>query len=204
MSQDNQVKKEKVESFTDINQQRRRFSRLVTVSPVLMSLVSKSALGVTPYHCSISGAQSGNVSNPQHDTLTACNVGYSPADWRDDAPPGSNTLWSQVSAKPSTKFSDIFTISSDTRSFFNILNGDLTSSSGTLSLESHAITGYLNALLANAGDVSLSPIYDNIEPTDIVGLYLVALDPTASYTTSSGTVIDNTFGAQAYLESIHQ
>jgi len=238
MSQDNQVKKEKIESFTDINQQRRRFSRLVTVSPVLMSLVSKSALGRTPYNCSVSGAQSGNTSNP-HETNYACGVGFSPGGWWQNASKSNNqdgnvhhwlsaevipfdirksssgekqifqdgkwvknsSVYSAIKDKygknaQATLFSSIFGGTSPD-SLWQVLNDNR---GGVIF---HAIADYLNASLANSGYTPFSPVYDNIEPADIVGLYQVSVGDISSYTTSSRVVIDSAFPFESYLSSIH-
>jgi len=66
-----------------INTKRRIVSRAGMVTPLIMSLMNKTALG-SVYQCSISGAQSGNVSSHSSDT-TVCGVGFSPGAWKEKA-----------------------------------------------------------------------------------------------------------------------
>lgn len=64
-----------------IDNSRRSFAKKsATIAPVLMTLANKTALGATPYHCTVSGQQSGNHSGA-HDWQTPCNVGDSPSTW---------------------------------------------------------------------------------------------------------------------------
>lgn len=64
-----------------IDNSRRSFAKKsATIAPVLMTLANKTALGATPYHCTVSGQQSGNHSG-NHDFTTPCNVGFSPGAW---------------------------------------------------------------------------------------------------------------------------
>ena len=67
-----------------INKRRRNIAKAGVATPLIMSLMNKTALGQGVYHCSISGAQSGNTSSP-HDTTTPCNVGYSVTTWQTGA-----------------------------------------------------------------------------------------------------------------------
>lgn len=64
-----------------VDKSRRSFSKAGIVAPVIMTLTSKVALGDTPYHCTISGQQSGNHSG-NHDWSTPCGVGFSPGAWK--------------------------------------------------------------------------------------------------------------------------
>ncbi len=67
-----------------IDKKRRAVARAGVASPLIMSLMNKTALGQGVYHCSISGAQSGNQSS-HPDISTNCYVGYSPAQWCQNA-----------------------------------------------------------------------------------------------------------------------
>ena len=63
-----------------VDSSRRRFARIgLSGSVVLGSLVSKPVLGAVPYHCTVSGQVSGNLSRPG--LAAACVLGQSPATW---------------------------------------------------------------------------------------------------------------------------
>jgi len=66
-----------------VNTKRRAVARAGVVTPLIMSLMNKTALGGV-YQCSISGAQSGNVSSHSNNT-SVCNVGYSASSWKSNA-----------------------------------------------------------------------------------------------------------------------
>lgn len=93
-----------------VNQQRRQFSKLVSVSPAIISLFSTTALGQTPYNCAISGIQSGNTSNPDH-IILPCDgpgTGFSPGAWWQNAkkingsPDGKLSEWLDCGVNPFT------------------------------------------------------------------------------------------------------
>ena len=63
-----------------VDSSRRRFARIgLSGSVVLGSLVSKPVLGAVPYHCTVSGQVSGNLSRPG--VAEACVLGSSPSTW---------------------------------------------------------------------------------------------------------------------------
>ncbi|MCQ8117674.1 MULTISPECIES: hypothetical protein [Methylomonas] len=62
-----------------LDKSRRTFAKTGVIAPVLMTLTSKTALG-SVYQCTISGVQSGNVSNHSED-MSVCKTGKSPTDW---------------------------------------------------------------------------------------------------------------------------
>ena len=63
-----------------VDSSRRRFARIgLSGSVVLGSLVSKPVLGAVPYHCTVSGQVSGNLSRPG--LAAACVLGQSPTAW---------------------------------------------------------------------------------------------------------------------------
>ena len=72
------------EKISRIDKKRRMIGRAGVASPLIMSLMNKTALGAGVYHCSISGAQSGNVSS-HPDVSTNCGVGFSPGGWCQNA-----------------------------------------------------------------------------------------------------------------------
>ena len=63
-----------------VDSSRRRFARIgLSGSVVLGSLVSKPVLGAVPYHCTVSGQVSGNLSRPG--LAAACVLGSSTLTW---------------------------------------------------------------------------------------------------------------------------
>jgi hypothetical protein len=67
----------------EVNNDRRRFSKLVALSPALMTLTSRTALG-SVYQCTVSGMQSGDLSG-HHTQTYNCGVGFSPGGWWQNA-----------------------------------------------------------------------------------------------------------------------
>ncbi|PPD40961.1 MAG: hypothetical protein CTY17_04920 [Methylomonas sp.] len=66
-----------------VDSSRRAFSRFgITALPAVLTLTSKTALG-TPYLCTVSGMQSGNLSS--HPGQPNCGVGFSPGGWWQNA-----------------------------------------------------------------------------------------------------------------------
>ncbi len=237
-----QKQTEKRNNVSKIDQKRRMISRAGMVTPLIMSLVNKTALGQTPYHCTVSGAQSGNVSS-HPDTSADCGVGFSPGAWKQNAsrkqqsgggPDGNIQHWLAAGVVPfdiriangekqiykngtwkkkpaiydaidnsglgtmATLFSSIFGGSS-TDSVWQVLKDN------PGSFEFHAIADYLNAKL-NQATGEFSPVYDGIDPADIVALYQNSDSSgivVSSFTTSTGYLVPAGFDARAYLESIH-
>jgi|GEM_PF-1623830 hypothetical protein len=84
-----------------VDKSRRSFAKAGVVAPVIMTLVSKTALGETPYHCTVSGQHSGNHSG-RHDWQTPCGVGFSPGAWKTpgDSGDGSIDQWLAAGVNP--------------------------------------------------------------------------------------------------------
>lgn len=84
-----------------VDKSRRSFSKAGIVAPVIMTLANKTALGATPYHCTMSGQQSGNHSG-NHDWTSPCGVGFSPGAWKTplDTGDGSLAQWLNAGAVP--------------------------------------------------------------------------------------------------------
>jgi hypothetical protein len=90
-----------------VNRSRRSFAKAGGLAPILMTFSSKAVLGA-PYHCTISGMQSGNHSAP-HDWTSPCGVGFSPGAWCSNVdkcgkgnPDGDATHWLQAGVIPFT------------------------------------------------------------------------------------------------------
>lgn len=82
-----------------VDNSRRSFAkRSAVIAPVIMTLANKTALGATPYHCTVSGQQSGNHSGA-HDWTTPCDVGDSPLTWVSYATSNLSN-WIQAGASP--------------------------------------------------------------------------------------------------------
>jgi len=216
-----------------INTKRRAVARAGVVTPLIMSLMNKTALGGV-YQCSISGAQSGNVSSHSNDT-SVCNVGYSASSWKNNADQTSgngnindwlgagivpfdiqivggqkqiskNSSWvTNAAIYDAINTSGLGTAATTFSSIFGSGSGTLWDalSAGTGTVQSDAVADYLNAKI-NAVDNRFSPVYDTITPTDIVNLYQLYNGDISSFTTSSGVVIDNTFNVANYLTLIKQ
>lgn len=86
-----------------INRSRRALAKGTLVAPILMTLNSRQVLGETPYHCTVSGAASGNQS-PPHDNTTPCNLGFSPGAWKTPGYSGDGSLsqWKKTGCSPYT------------------------------------------------------------------------------------------------------
>ena len=74
-----------------VDSSRRRFARIgLSGSVVLGSLVSKPVLGAVPYHCTVSGQVSGNLSRPG--LAADCVLGQSPTAWHNATSWPSNLI----------------------------------------------------------------------------------------------------------------
>lgn len=75
MTEKNKIDNELKNSTKRVDNKRRAFSKAGIILPVALTLTNKTALG-SVYQCTISGMQSGNLSNQTEEI--DCGVGYSP------------------------------------------------------------------------------------------------------------------------------
>lgn len=67
-----------------IDKNRRAVARAGAITPLMMTLISKTALGQS-YHCTVSGMQSGNLSSHPDEPVTCEEVGFSATNWKSNA-----------------------------------------------------------------------------------------------------------------------
>ncbi len=96
------VKSGKARKIQSVDKSRRSFTKIGAITPVIMTLASKSALGQTPYQCTVSGQMSGNHSS--HNWTTQCNVGFSPGAWKTPGESGDGNIhqWKTAGCNPHT------------------------------------------------------------------------------------------------------
>jgi hypothetical protein len=216
-----------------VDQKRRVVARAGVLTPLVMSLVNKTALGQGVYHCSVSGAQSGNVSSHPNNTIS-CNVGYSINSWKNNADQtsGNGNISDWLNAgiipfdivQPDKIIKGTNASPTQNAAIYNAINGsglggsaasfDVvfgTSGVGTFwdalasggTTEADAAADYLNVKI-HQFDGRFSPVYDSIALPDIVNLYQLAAGIITQFTTSSGVVVSDAAFAANYLQLIKQ
>ncbi|MDO9047756.1 MAG: hypothetical protein Q7U66_08480 [Methylobacter sp.] len=86
-----------------IDKSRRSFAKAGIVAPVIMTLTSKTVLGESPYHCTVSGMHSGNQSS-RIGGGDNCHTGFSPGAWKTPGNSGDGSLdqWLAAGCSPFT------------------------------------------------------------------------------------------------------
>lgn len=201
---------ETIESVTDnhtgVDKSKRKFSKAGMAAPVIMTLTSQSALGVTN-KCTISGFHSVTPSGVERHTVESCGgivpggEGFSPGGWGqpdvgNGNSDGNRTQWYSTSNAPNPRNGNGNTsYSPDTANpsapgqdpVATLFNSIFTHSSRTGSLhdaildtsnqlDRHAAANYLNAVLLSWG----SP--GHISASEIVNLHFEVLNSTSQYT----------------------
>jgi len=155
-----------------VDARRRRFTMGGLAAPVVMgTLLSRPVLGAAPYHCTISGQISGNISPRPGAGVNCKTLGQRPESWRDQTS-WPNTVVPKTTSFTSVGFLDKYRVKSnklvdptasgnpDIATFQEVLALDVGSGQGNpapanLDLGRAAIASYLNAM-ASAPNYPLS------------------------------------------------
>lgn len=128
-----------------IDQRRRSLAKGALAAPVVLgTLMSRPVLGAAPYHCTISGQISGNIS-PRPGANTRCDtLGRSPGFWGNRGGANRNE-WPPFS--PDALFSSVFANAYPERTLLQVLQtgGGMTQHNNYPALGRAAVASYLNA-----------------------------------------------------------
>ena len=210
-----------------VHASRRRFTRAgLSASVVLGSLASKPVLGAAPYHCTVSGQTSGNMS-PRPGDSDPCAVGNSLTFWKDGAwptnftkgtlPDDSCEFPASASLLRGTPFNG-FTDSSATliNTFYNKVNDknkckvqreEPTSNPSTMLQVLHTTNTGDRFVLGRATVVSLLNSYQfmpnyAVTPTTVIAMFNATVNG-GEYQVNS-TVKWNRAQVTAYLQSLYK